>query len=376
MKGTRSVSEHPAPKLPAQDIAPETPSGVVGESAVDPRAELRAELSSLVTESVDPSLSDLDGLSTLSLVLAMNDQDRLVPDAVRSAAPRIAEAVDAISERMGAGGRLIYIGAGTSGRLGILDASECPPTFGTDPGLVVGLIAGGPTAIRSAVEHAEDDVEAGGRDLDDIGLTRRDTVVGISSSGRTPYVLGALARARAVGALTVSLSCNPGSRLSKLADIAIETVVGPEFLAGSTRMKSGTATKLVLNMLSTLTMVRLGKTFGNIMVDLHATNEKLAARSERMVMTLTGVSAPEARIALDEASGSVREAVLSLLAGVSSAEARELLIRHGGRLRAALDSAAGVEAVPAADGAALAKEAAASLGPAATLGPAGEEQAS
>ena len=328
------------------DSAGEKPAAAVHGPVADRQAGLHAELSSLVTESVDPSHRDLDTLGTLPLVLAMNDQDRLVSDAVRSAAPRIAEAVDAISARMQAGGRLIYTGAGTSGRLGILDASECPPTFGTDPGLVVGLIAGGSKAIRSAVEHAEDDEEAGASDLDDIALTEQDSVVGISSSGRTPYVLGALRHAREIGALTVSLACNPASRLSGLADIAIETVVGPEFLAGSTRLKSGTATKLVLNMLSTLTMVRLGKTFGNIMIDLNVTNEKLEARSEQIVMTLTEVGAPEARLALSEAAGSVREAVLALLAGIPSTEARSLLKHHDGHLRAALDAAVGANGAP------------------------------
>lgn len=315
----------------------EPPSGT---EPLDERDELRDELSTLVTESIDDSLRDLDLQSTHALVLAMSEQDRDVPDAVGAAAPAIAAAVDAITERLRGGGRLIYIGAGTSGRLGILDASECPPTFGTDPGLVIGLIAGGPEAIRSAVENAEDDAAAGARDLDDVSLSARDAVVGISSSGRTPYVLGALARANEVGALSVSIACNPGSRIAALAQLPIDVVVGPEFLAGSTRLKAGTATKLVLNMLSTLTMVRLGKTYGNTMVDLRVTNGKLAARAERLVMSLTGAEAPEARRALADAAGSVREAVLSTLGGVTTAQARTLLEAHDGRLRSALDAIA------------------------------------
>ena len=301
---------------------------------------LRQELAALTTESVDETMHDLDLKNTAALVLAMNAHDQLVPIAVRRAAPSITRAVDAITERMQRGGRLIYIGAGTPGRLGILDASECPPTFGTDPSLVVGLIAGGAEAIRTAVEGAEDSGELGARDLEGLRLNLNDAVVGISASGRTPYVLGALTFANQSGALTVSVACNHGSKIGAIAQIPIEMMLGPEFLAGSTRLKAGTAQKLVLNMLSTLTMIRLGKTFGNLMVDLEATNQKLIARAEQTVMSVTGVTANAATDAIREAGGSVKEAILAILADLSAPEAHELLQLHAGSLRAALRDAA------------------------------------
>jgi len=311
--------------------------------ADDALAPLRRELEGLTTEAVDGALSDLDLRSTEELVLLMNAEDARVPGAVRAAAPAIAAAVDGITERMRRGGRLIYLGAGTSGRLGVLDASECPPTFGIAPARVVGVIAGGDRALRHSVEAAEDATGEGRSSVDELGVGPDDAVVGIAASGRTPYVLGALQRAREHGALTIAVACNAGSRIGSAADIAIEAVVGPEFIAGSTRLKSGTAEKLVLNMLSTLTMVRLGKTFGNVMIDLRATNEKLRARAQRTVMTVTGCSAEEAGAALRDASGSTKTATLMVLAGVSAAAAESLLAEHGGQLRAALAAAAGTK---------------------------------
>jgi N-acetylmuramic acid 6-phosphate etherase len=300
---------------------------------------LTPELDGLTTEVVRDDLRELDSLSTARIAEIMNAEDRAVPDAVAGALPAISAAIDAITERMRRGGRLIYVGAGTPGRMGILDASECPPTFNTDPSLVVGIIAGGDVAIRDAVEGAEDDPLAGAADLDAIGLGPDDSVVGISASGRTPYVAGAIEYARRRGALSVAVACNAGSTISGIADHAIEVVVGPEVVAGSTRLKAGTAQKLVLNMISTITMVRLGKTFGNIMVDLQATNEKLRVRSQRAVMLVTGRGAEEASAALAAAGGSVKAAVLILARGLTAAEAVELLSRTPS-LRAALEEAA------------------------------------
>jgi N-acetylmuramic acid 6-phosphate etherase len=286
------------------------------------------------TEQRDPAGADIDLLPTRRLVELVNDQDATVAARVREAAVEIAAAVDLIAERLRGGGRLIYAGAGTAGRMGVLDASECGPTFGTDR--VVAVIAGGPAAITEASEGAEDDEAAGAEALADV--TAADAVVGISASGRTPYVLGALRHARAAGAATVAVASNPGS---PAADVAIEVVTGPEFIAGSTRMKAGTAQKLVLNTLSTLVMVRLGKTYGNLMVDLRADNAKLAARAERIVVLATGCSDGEARAALREAGGEVKPAILALLSGAPVAEARLQLDAAGGNLRAALSRRAG-----------------------------------
>lgn len=307
----------------------------------DELASLRDELAGLTTEAVDGSMHDLDMRSTEDLVLAMNAEDAGVPAAVHAAAPAIARAVDGITERMRRGGRLIYLGAGTSGRLGVLDASECPPTFGIDPARVIGRIAGGDGALRNSIESAEDAAAQGRAALDEILVTPDDTVVGIAASGRTPFVVGALEHAAKVGALTVALACNAGSRIGEVADIAIETVVGPEFIAGSTRLKAGTAEKLVLNMLSTLTMVRLGKTYGNVMIDVRATNDKLRARAQRTVMAVTGCGVAEVSVALAEAGGSAKTATLMLLAGVSAVEAEARLARSEGHLRAALSADAG-----------------------------------
>jgi len=301
------------------------------------RERLRAQLSTFATEAVREEHRDLDTLSTGRLVKLMNEQDQLVPAAVAQVLPSVASAIDDITDRMRRGGRLIYIGAGTPGRLGVLDASECPPTFNVDPSLVVGIIAGGDGAIRMAVENAEDDFEGGAQGLRDIGLTAQDAVVGISASGRTPYVMGALEYARSIGALTVAVACNSGAAIGRGADHAIEVVVGAEFVAGSTRLKAGTAQKLVLNMISTLTMIRLGKTYGNIMVDLRVTNEKLRARAERAVMLVTECTPAEAAAALAASGGSVKTAILMLLRNLGADDARAALDSKRS-LRAALDA--------------------------------------
>ncbi|WP_295010266.1 N-acetylmuramic acid 6-phosphate etherase [uncultured Microbacterium sp.] len=299
-------------------------------------AALIAELGTLSTEQLDADRGDLDLLPTRALVEAMNAEDRRVPAAVAAQAVAIAEAVDGITERFRRGGRLVYLGAGTAGRVGVLDASECPPTFGTDPRMVVGLIAGGEGAIRSAVEDAEDDADAAARALDDLGIGPDDTVVGISASGRTPYVIGGLTAAKRAGALTVALANNAGSAIGAAADIAIEVVVGPEFVTGSTRLKAGTAQKLVVNMLSTLSMIRLGKTYRGVMVDLRATNEKLRARSVRTLVQLTGASLADAVRALAEAGGSVKLALLILFTGASAEVAATALAASDGVLRDAI----------------------------------------
>ncbi|GHI06836.1 N-acetylmuramic acid 6-phosphate etherase [Streptomyces cellostaticus] len=297
---------------------------------------LQAELASLTTEAFRPELAEIDQLSTLEIARLMNGEDAGVAAAVAARLPQIAAAVDAVAERMARGGRLVYAGAGTAGRLGVLDASECPPTFNTDPAQVVGLIAGGPEAMVTSVEGAEDSRELAGRDLDALKLTPDDTVVGISASGRTPYAVGAVEYARALGALTVGLACNEHSALAAAAEHGIEVVVGPELLTGSTRLKAGTAQKLVLNMLSTITMIRLGKTYGNLMVDVRASNDKLRARSRRIVALATGASDEEVDKALTETGGEVKNAVLALLADVDGPTAARLLEESGGHLRAAL----------------------------------------
>ncbi|MFS2242502.1 N-acetylmuramic acid 6-phosphate etherase [Microbacterium sp. OR16] len=293
-------------------------------------------LSTLTTEAAAPERGDLDVLSTEELVRSMNAEDRRVPEAVAVRATEIAAAVDGIVDRFRRGGRLIYIGAGTAGRIGVLDASECPPTFGTDPSMVVGLIAGGETAIRSAVEDAEDDDEAAEASLRGLNLSPDDTVVGISASGRTPYVVGGLTFARGMGALTVAIASNADSAIGAAAEIAIEVVTGPEFVSGSTRLKAGTAQKLVVNMLSTLSMIKLGKTYRGVMVDLVATNEKLRARSISTVSRLAGVEVDEAMTALDAAGGSVKLALLMLATGASAAAAADALQRTDGILRDAI----------------------------------------
>ncbi|MFF4131693.1 N-acetylmuramic acid 6-phosphate etherase [Streptomyces mirabilis] len=302
---------------------------------------LRDELETLTTEAFRPELSEIDQLSTLEIAKIMNAEDATVPTAVATQLPRIAAAIDAMAERMSRGGRLIYAGAGTAGRLGVLDASECPPTFNTDPSEVVGLIAGGPSAMVTSVEGAEDSKELAEADLKELSLTPDDTVVGVSASGRTPYAVGAVEHARARGALTIGLSCNAHSALAAAAEHGIEIVVGPELLTGSTRLKAGTAQKLVLNMLSTITMIRLGKTYGNLMVDVRASNEKLRARSRRIVALATGASDEEIEQALAATDGEVKNAILTILGGVDGPTAARLLEESDGHLRAALAASTG-----------------------------------
>ncbi|MFE9022047.1 N-acetylmuramic acid 6-phosphate etherase [Streptomyces sp. NPDC007808] len=304
-------------------------------STSDPRA-LRAELDSLTTEAFRPELAGIDRLATLDIARLMNGEDSCVPAAVAARLPEIAAAIDAVAERMARGGRLVYAGAGTAGRLGVLDASECPPTFNTAPSQVVGLIAGGPEAMVTSVEGAEDSADLARADLDALALTPADTVVGISASGRTPYAIGAVEHARARGALTIGLACNPGSALAAAAEHGLEIVVGPELLTGSTRLKAGTAQKLVLNMLSTITMIRLGKTYGNLMVDVRASNDKLRARSRRIVALATGANDTDVERALTEAGGEVKTAILILLTDVDATTATELLAAANGHLRAAV----------------------------------------
>ncbi|MFE9536844.1 N-acetylmuramic acid 6-phosphate etherase [Streptomyces sp. NPDC006691] len=302
-------------------------------------AELRAELATLTTEAFRPDLAEIDRLPTAEIARIMNAEDATVPAAVAERLPDIAAAIDATAARMSQGGRLIYAGAGTAGRLGVLDASECPPTFNTDPSEVVGLIAGGPSAMVRAVEGAEDSKQLAAEDLEALRLTDRDTVVGISASGRTPYAIGAVEHARRVGALTIGLSCNAGSALAAAAEHGIEVVVGPELLTGSTRLKSGTAQKLVLNMISTITMIRLGKTYGNLMVDVRASNEKLRARSRRIVALATGADDADIEAALAATDGEVKNAILVILGGVEGTTAAHLLAESRGHLRAALHAA-------------------------------------
>ncbi|GAA3763497.1 N-acetylmuramic acid 6-phosphate etherase [Microbacterium kribbense] len=317
----------------------------------DSMTELLDELSHLTTER-SSGMVDLDTLSTAELVHLMNDGDQEVPRAVAASSDQIARAVDGIVARFRRGGRLIYLGAGTAGRIGILDASECPPTFGTDPEMIRGLIAGGPSAIMTAVENAEDDRSQAGVELAELGLRAEDVVVGISASGRTPYVVGGLEFARTRGALLIALAQNAGSVIGRLADVPIEVVVGPEFVAGSTRLKSGTAQKLVVNMLTTLAMVRMGKTYNGVMVDLVATNEKLRARSVRTVMDVAHVDAVTAGATLDAADGSVKEAVVMLLAAVDASHARERLAAAEGHLRVAIERSESRHAQRATDNAA------------------------
>ncbi|QCX77406.1 N-acetylmuramic acid 6-phosphate etherase [Streptomyces sp. YIM 121038] len=305
-------------------------------STPDGYGELRAELASLTTEAFRPELAEIDRLPTPDIARIMNGEDATVPTAVAAQLPRIAAAIDATAERMARGGRLVYAGAGTAGRLGVLDASECPPTFNTDPGDVVGLIAGGPPAMVTAVEGAEDSRALAAEDLTALALTPDDTVVGISASGRTPYAIGAVEYARTVGALTIGLSCNAGSALAAAAEHGIEVVVGPELLTGSTRLKAGTAQKLVLNMISTITMIRLGKTYGNLMVDVRASNEKLRARSRRIVALATGAPDDEIERALAATDGEVKPAILTILGAVDAPTAARLLTESGGHLRTAL----------------------------------------
>ncbi|AVV36371.1 MULTISPECIES: N-acetylmuramic acid 6-phosphate etherase [Pantoea] len=300
---------------------------------------MKLDLSQMITEGRNPASQNIDELSTEAMLRVINDEDKKVALAVEAIVPQIADAVDAICAAFQAGGRLIYCGAGTSGRLGILDASECPPTFGTPREQVIGLIAGGHTAILQAVENAEDNREQGAQDLKDIHFSRHDVLVGIAASGRTPYVLGALAYANELGATTVSLTCNPGSAMSQVAAIALTPVVGPEVVTGSSRMKAGTAQKLVLNMLTTGSMIRSGKVYGNLMVDVEATNQKLVQRQVNIVMQATDCDDATASAALTACGGHCKTAILMVLADLAADEAKALLSQHQGFIRQALQAA-------------------------------------
>jgi N-acetylmuramic acid 6-phosphate etherase len=291
----------------------------------------------LQTEARNPASTKLDELTALQIVRLMNAEDARVIPAVGAQAESIARAVEVIAERLRAGGRLIYVGAGTSGRLGVLDASECPPTFNSPPEQVVGVIAGGPSALTRSIEGAEDHPEQGERDLQALGVSGRDVVVGIATSGRTPYVLGAVAFARKLGAFTIGIACNDDAELNAVVELAIVPVVGPEVVSGSTRLKAGTATKLVLNMLSTGAMVLLGKTYGNLMVDLRASNSKLRARINRIVRLLTGLSVEAADQLLQPCGGELKTALVAQLRGVPPEEARTRLASAGGQVKKALD---------------------------------------
>ncbi|MCV3277888.1 N-acetylmuramic acid 6-phosphate etherase [Aeromonas hydrophila] len=288
------------------------------------------DLSSMITETRNPASVEIDQLPTLEMLRVINREDQQVALAVSQLLPEITRAVDAIAAAFGKGGRLVYIGAGTSGRLGILDASECPPTYGVSAEQVVGLIAGGHKAILQAVENAEDDAELGAQDLKNIQFCANDVLVGIAASGRTPYVLGAMAQARAVGATVCSISCNPGSPLAQAADISMVAVVGPEIVTGSSRMKAGTAQKLILNMLSTGAMIRTGKVYGNLMVDVEATNAKLVERQKRIVMEATDCERAVAERALAQADNHCKTAIVMILAGLTADEARTRLQSSNG----------------------------------------------
>lgn len=301
-----------------------------------PNNPLLQDLARLTSEGRNPATLDIDTKSALEIVTLMNQQDQTVPAAIAAVLPAIADAVELIETALRGGGRLIYTGAGTSGRLGVLDAAECPPTFSVPHGMVTGLIAGGEAAMFRAQEGAEDSEQQGEQDLRDLGLTKKDVVVGIAASGRTPYVMGGLRYASSLGAGTVALACNAGSAIGREAAIAIEPQVGPEVITGSTRLKAGTAQKLVLNMLSTAAMVRLGKVYQNLMVDVHASNKKLEARAIRIVMQATGENEQAAAQALADAGNEVKPAILMLLTGLSADEARQRLQQHNGVLRRAL----------------------------------------
>ncbi|KJG26763.1 N-acetylmuramic acid-6-phosphate etherase [Photobacterium iliopiscarium] len=297
---------------------------------------MQIDLTKLVTESRNNASEAIDTLSTLEMLKVINNEDKKVALAVEQTLPAIAQAVDAIAAAFSQGGRLIYIGAGTSGRLGILDASECPPTYGSAPEQVVGLIAGGHQAILKAVENAEDNVEMGADDLKAIHFSAKDVLVGIAASGRTPYVLGAMAYARSMNATVACVSCNPQSPMTEAADIVITPVVGAEVVTGSSRMKAGTAQKLVLNMLTTGAMIRLGKIYGNLMVDVEATNAKLVERQKQIVMQATDCDREQAEMALNACEGHCKTAIVMILTGVDSDTAKALLQQNKGYIRPAI----------------------------------------
>ncbi|HGM9711975.1 N-acetylmuramic acid 6-phosphate etherase [Proteus mirabilis] len=294
------------------------------------------DLGHLVTESRNHHSEHIETLSTLEMLKVINNEDKKVPFAVEATLPHIARLVDKVVTAFSQGGRLIYCGAGTSGRLGILDASECPPTYGTPHDMVIGLIAGGHKAILQAVENAEDNVQLGAEDLHQLNFNAKDVLVGIAASGRTPYVIGALEYARSLGAVTGAISCNPDSPIAQRADIAITPIVGPEVVTGSSRMKAGTAQKLVLNMITTGAMIKMGKVFGNLMVDVEATNAKLIERQIRIVMQATECDRATAEQALAQCQRHCKTAILMILAGVNAQQATQLLAQNKGFIRQAL----------------------------------------
>jgi len=293
-------------------------------------------LSTLITEQRNPNSMHVDSLSALEIVQLMNKEDKQVPLAIEKCLPQIAQAVECIVAAFQQGGRLVYIGAGTSGRLGVLDASECPPTFGVSPEMVKGIIAGGERALRHPIEGAEDSKAQAVVDLQTIQLSSKDVLVGIAASGRTPYVIGALEYAKSLGSVTVSIASNPNSAMANIVDIAIDTVVGPEVLTGSSRLKSGTAQKLVLNMLTTASMILMGKCYQNLMVDVQASNEKLKARAIRIVMQATDCDKALAEETLKQADQNAKLAIMMILSGLDRAQAEALLEKHQGKLQLAL----------------------------------------
>ena len=293
-------------------------------------------LSTLITEQRNPNSMQVDSLSVLEIVQLMNEEDKQVPLAIEKCLPQIAQAVECIVAAFQQGGRLVYIGAGTSGRLGVLDASECPPTFGVSPEMVKGIIAGGERALRHPIEGAEDSKTHAVVDLQTIQFSSKDVLVGIAASGRTPYVIGALEYAKSLGSVTVSIASNPNSAMANIVDIAIDTVVGPEVLTGSSRLKSGTAQKLVLNMLTTASMILMGKCYQNLMVDVQASNEKLKARAIRIVMQATDCDKALAEETLKQADQNAKLAIMMILSGLDRAQAEALLEKHQGKLQLAL----------------------------------------
>lgn len=290
------------------------------------------ELDKIATEQRNPLTYHIDELSTLDMITLINSEDHKVAEAVSKVLPEVARAVDIIADRLSKGGRLIYIGCGTSGRLGILDASECPPTFNVPPDMVQGLIAGGTTAIFKAVEGAEDSRELAVEDMKGIGFCDKDVLCGLAASGRTPYVLGGMEYAKSLGAVVLAVTCCKGSAIDSAADIGIAPEPGPEVITGSTRLKSGTAQKMVLNMLTTGAMIRMGKVYGNLMVDLQPTNEKLVRRCRRFVIQATGATEEQAEAALDAAGYRCKDAIVMILCGVDAPQAKTLLERAGGRI--------------------------------------------
>ncbi len=293
-------------------------------------------LSTLITEQRNPNSMHVDSLSALEIVQLMNEEDKQVPLAIEKCLPQIAQTVECIVAAFQQGGRLVYIGAGTSGRLGVLDASECPPTFGVSPEMVKGIIAGGERALRHPIEGAEDSKAQAVVDLQTIQFSSKDVLVGIAASGRTPYVIGALEYAKSLGSVTVSIESNPNSAMANIVDIAIDTVVGPEVLTGSSRLKSGTAQKLVLNMLTTASMILMGKCYQNLMVDVQASNEKLKARAIRIVMQATDCDKALAEETLKQADQNAKLAIMMILSGLDRAQAEALLEKHQGKLQLAL----------------------------------------